>query len=174
MKRSKHWKLLRFRSTSFHDGVPHTLFSRESFGHNSNSPVLFRQTLVQKRHLEREEELQSELEELGENLETELGEEVVYLMFIFVLVVILMFLLVFFMFSLVFVLSMLVLVVLVVKLVIFMVVIILVLVMFTVVLLMFMVLVLAIFMAVFPIFKMALVLYMSSDATLSKSQGWAK
>ena len=34
-------------------------------------------------------------------METELGEEVVYLMFIFVLVVILMFLLVFFMFSLV-------------------------------------------------------------------------
>merc|ERR1712200_328802 len=31
---------------------------------------------VKKRHLEREEELQSELEELGENLETELGEEV--------------------------------------------------------------------------------------------------
>ena len=132
-------------------------FKDKALAHDSHSHVLFRQTLVQKRHLEREEELQSELEELGENLETELGEEVVYLMFISFSAVLSMFLLVFFMFSLVFVLSMLVLVVLIVKLVIFMVVIILVLVMFTVVLLMFMVLVLVIFMAVFLIFKMALV-----------------
>ena len=53
-------------------------FKDKALAHDSHSHVLFRQTLVQKRHLEREEELQSELEELGENLETELGEEVVF------------------------------------------------------------------------------------------------
>ena len=76
-------------------------FKDKALAHDSHSHVLFRQTLVQKRHLEREEELQSELEELGENLETELGEEVVYLMFIFVSAVLSMFFLVLFMFSLV-------------------------------------------------------------------------